>query len=71
MRDFTTEEKSLIFIAEGGSREETVNNIFDILTSPDLDADYKRIAESVVEKLDDLTDEEYAELDFDDGFDEE
>jgi len=68
MMDFTTEERSLVFIAKGDTRDDTINNIFDILASPGLDGDYKLIAESAVEKLDDLTDEDFAEFDFDDGF---
>ncbi len=68
MMGFTTEERSLVFIARGDTRGDTINNIFDILASPDLDGDYKLIAESVVDKLDRLTDEDFAEFDFDDEF---
>ena len=68
MTDFTTEERSLVFIARGDTRGDTINNIFDILASPGLDADYKLIAESTVEKLDGMTDEDFAEDGFDDEF---
>jgi|GEM_PF-3509618 len=71
MTNFTTEERSLMYIAKGDTREDAINNLFDILASPDLDGDYKTIAESVVGKLDEMTDEEYAAADFDDEFDEE
>ena len=56
------------FIAKSDTRGDTINNIFDILASPGLDADYKLIAESAVEKLDGMTDEDFAEVGFDDEF---
>ena len=71
MTDFTAEEISLVMIARGENRSDTISNIFDILTSPELDPDYKNIAESTVGKLDGMTDDEYAGISFEDGFSEE
>ena len=64
---FTVEEINFICIALGKTREETVSNIFEIL--PDIhDADMKTITERVINKLDKITDEEYAEFNFLDNF---
>ena len=64
---FTVEEINFICIALGKTREETVSNIFEML--PDIhDADMKVITERVINKLDKITDEEYAEFNFLDNF---
>ena len=64
---FTVEEINFICIALGKTREETVSNIFEML--PDIhDADMKTITERVINKLDKITDEEYAEFNFLDNF---
>lgn len=61
--NFTTEEINFICIVNGKDREETLDNIFDVM--PDIeDEDMKSIAESVIGKLDGMTDEEYAEYNF-------
>ncbi len=60
---FTVEETNFICIALGKTRTETVSNIFEML--PDIhDADMKAIAERVIGKLEVITDDEYAELNF-------
>lgn len=65
--NFTTEEINFICIVNGKNREETLNNIFDVM--PDIDDDdMKSIAESVIGKLDGMTDEEYAEYNFADNY---
>ena len=64
---FTVEEINFICIALGKTREETVSNIFEML--PDIhNADMKTITERVINKLDKITDEEYAEFNFLDNF---
>lgn len=65
--NFTTEEINFICIAIGKNREETLDNIFDMM--PDIeDEDMKNIAESVIGKLDGMSDEEYAECNFADNY---
>lgn len=64
---FTVEEINFICIAIGKTRAETVSNIFEML--PDIhDADMKIIAERVICKLDQITDDEYAEFNFSENF---
>lgn len=64
---FTTEEINFICIVSGNTREETLDNIFEAM--PDIDdEDMKNIAESVIGKLDVMTDEEYAECNFADNY---
>ena len=64
---FTVEEINFICIALGKTREETVSNIFEML--PDIhDADMKTIAERVIGKLDQITDDKYAEFNFSENF---
>lgn len=64
---FTTEEINFICIVSGNTREETLDNIFEAM--PDInDEDMKNIAESVIGKLDVMTDEEYAEFNFADNY---
>ena len=64
---FTVEEINFICIALGKTREETVSNIFEML-SDIHDSDMKIIAERVIGKLEKITDEEYAEFNFLDNF---
>ncbi len=65
--DLTVEELNMLYIVKGGSRNETIDNIFDML--PDIDdEDIKKITESALEKVQDMTDEEFDGIDFDDGF---
>ena len=65
--NFTVEEINFICIALGKTREETVSNIFEML--PDIhNADMKTITERVINKLDKITDEEYAEFNFSENF---
>jgi len=64
---FTVEEINFICIALGKTRAETVSNIFEML--PDIhDADMKIIAERVICKLNQITDDEYAEFNFSENF---
>ncbi len=63
----TVEELNMLYIVKGGSRDETIDNIFDML--PDIDdEDIKKITESALEKVQDMTDEEFDGIDFEDGF---
>lgn len=65
--NFTTEEINFICIVSGKDREETLNNVFDVM--PDIDdEDMKNIAESVIGKLDGMTEAEYAEYNFADNY---
>lgn len=65
--NFTTEEINFICIVNGKDREETLDNIFDAM--PDIDdEDMKNIAESVIGKLDVMSDEEYAACNFADNY---
>lgn len=64
---FTTEEINFICIVSGNTREETLDNIFEAM--PDIeDEDMKNIAESVIGKLDGMSDEEYAECNLADNY---
>lgn len=65
--NFTTEEINFICIVNGKNREETLDNIFDVMPEID-DDDMKSIAENVIGKLDGMTDEEYAEYNFADNY---
>ena len=63
----TVEELNMLYIVKGGSRDETIDNIFDML--PDIDdEDIKKITESALEKVQDMTDEEFDGIDFEDDF---
>ncbi len=65
--NFTTEEINFICIVSGKTREETLDNVFDVM--PDIDDEYmKNIAESVIGKLDGMTEAEYAEYNFADNY---
>ena len=63
----TVEELNILYIVKGGSRNETIDNFFDTL--PDIDdEDVKKIAESALEKVQDMSDEDFAGIDFEDDF---
>lgn len=65
--NFTTKEINFICIVSGKTREETLDNVFDVM--PDIDDEYmKNIAESVIGKLDGMTEAEYAEYNFADNY---
>ena len=74
MRTFLTRtkrynKKAPIFRGYIKTREETFSNIFEML--PDIhDADMKIIAERVIGKLDQITDDKYAEFNFSENFSE-
>lgn len=59
------EELSLLSVFSGGSRESAAEEIRSILKADD-NGDLVPVAESVIKKLEAMTDEEYAELDFTD-----
>ena len=63
----TVEELNILYIVKGGSRNETIDNFFDML--PDIDdEDVKKIAESALEKVQDMSDEDFVGIDFEDDF---
>ncbi len=63
----TVEELNILYIVKGDGRNETIDNFFDML--PDIDdEDVKKIAESALEKLQDMSDEDFAGIDFEDDF---
>ncbi len=63
----TVEELNILYIVKGDGRNETIDNIFDML--PDIDdEEVKKIAESALEKLQDMSDEDFAGIDFEDDF---
>ena len=65
--NLTVEELNMLYIVVGDSRTETINNIFDML--PDIDdEDIRKITESALDKVQNMTDEEFAGIDFEDGF---
>ncbi len=63
----TVEELNILYIVKGDSRNETIDNFFDMLQDID-DEDVKKIAESALEKLQDMSDEDFASIDFEDDF---
>ncbi len=66
----TVEELNILYIVKGDGRNETIDNFFDIL--PDIDdEDVKKIAESALEKVQDMSDEDFAGIDFEDSFTED
>ena len=66
----TVEELNMLYIVKGGSRIETIDNIFDML--PDIDdEDIKKITESALVKVQDMSDEDFDSIDFEDGFTED
>ena len=63
----TVEELNILYIVKGDSRNETIDNFFDML--PDIDdEDVKKIAESALAKLPDMSDEDFAGIGFEDDF---
>lgn len=59
---FSVEESNLICIFEGESRNEVIGSIESVL--PHLgDTDMEELSNRVLEKLRNITDEEFAELD--------
>jgi hypothetical protein len=65
--NFTIEEINFICIVNGKDREETLDNIFDVM--PDIeDEEMKDIAESVIGKLESISDSEYDEFAFEDNY---
>lgn len=65
--NFTIEEINFICLVNGKDREETLNNIFDVM--PDIeDKEMKDIAESVIGKLDGISNEEYADCNFSENY---
>lgn len=64
---FTPEEINFICIALGKSKDDTVNNIWDMM--PDIyDEDMKKIGETVLEKLGGISEDEFSETDFQSQF---
>ncbi len=60
MNRFTVEETNLISIYNEGGKVQLVVNITAVL--PFMDGDMKELAGRTIEKIDALTDAEYAEL---------
>jgi len=66
---FTVEEINLICIALGDTKDDTINNLFEMI--PDMNDDAMvAIAERVVGKLDGITEQEFREYDFKEDFSE-
>ena len=66
---FTVEEINLICIALGDTKNDTINNLFEMI--PDMnDDDMITIAERVVGKLDGMTEQEFSERNFKEDFSE-
>ena len=66
---FTVEEINLICIAFGDTKDDTINNLFEMI--PDMnDDDMVAIAERVVGKLDGMTEQEFRERNFKEDFSE-
>jgi hypothetical protein len=67
--NFTVEEINLICIALGDTKDDTINNLFEMI--PDMnDDDMGAIAEHVVGKLDGITEQEFRERNFKEDFSE-
>ncbi len=67
---FTVEEINLICVALGDTKDETINNLFEMI--PDMnDADMVSLAERVVGKLDGITEQEFTEQNFKEDFSED
>ena len=67
---FTVEEINLICVALGDTKDETINNLFEMI--PDMnDANMVSLAERVVGKLDGITEQEFTEQNFNEDFSEE
>ena len=66
---FTVEEINLICVALGDTKDDTINNLFEMI--PDMnDSDMVTIAERVVGKLDGMTEQEFRERNFGEDFSE-
>ena len=66
---FTVEEINLICVAIGDTKDDTINNLFEMI--PDMsDDDMVAIAERVVGKLDGITEQEFRERNFKEDFSE-
>lgn len=66
---FTVEEINLICVALGDTKDETINNIFEMI--PDMDDDgMVSLSERVVGKLDGITEQEFTERNFKEDFSE-
>ena len=66
---FTVEEINLICVALGNAKDDTINNLFEMI--PDMnDDDMITIAERVVGKLDGMTEQEFSERNFKEDFSE-
>ena len=67
--NFTVEEINLICVALGDTKEDTINNIFEMI--PDMDDDdMVSVAERVVGKLDGMAEQEFTERNFKEDFSE-
>ena len=65
--EFSVAEINFICIVKGDNRKDTINNIFDVL--PDLeDKEMIEIAETVIGKLESISDSEYVEFAFEDNY---
>jgi len=67
---FTVEEINLICVALGDTKDETINNLFEMISDMN-DADMVSLAERVVGKLDGITEQEFTEKNFKEDFSEE
>ena len=66
---FTIEEINLICIALGDTKDDTINNLFEMI--PDMnDDDMVAIAERVIGKLDGMTEQEFRGRNFKEDFSE-
>ena len=66
---FTVEEINLICVAIGDTKDDTINNLFEMI--PDMnDDDMVAIAERVIGKLDGMTEQEFRERNFKEEFSE-
>ena len=65
--EFSVAEINFICIVKGDNREDTINNIFDVL--PDLeDKEMIEIAETVIGNLESISDSEYDEIAFENNY---
>ena len=66
---FTVEQINLICVAIGDTKDDTINNLFEMI--PDMnDNDMVAIAERVVGTLDGMTEQEFRERNFKEDFSE-
>ena len=59
---FTVEEENIICIYWQDSREQTAQNI--LAAMPYMDGDMKQLADAAVDKLQAMTDSEFAQMEF-------